>query len=127
MNSYQNAILNSAMKPKLSKILLLVLVVTSVVTLACWRLLRPVHAHVMGSQSGSAPNYVMTFDNDPANPASGSTVIFTGNDSSGVLTLGQQGGVLTYSSYAKGNQGTLKNLGAAQRTVEGFAASQISK
>src|SRR4029077_19086641 len=82
-------------------------------------------AHI--GQSGSAPNYVVTFDDDPASATSGTTVTITSNDISGVLTLGEQGGMLTYSSYPKGNKANFKNLAATQQKVEGLSATQIRK
>lgn len=122
MNYNKNAALNFGIKLRFSKTFLSVLVVGLLATLACWRLLRPVEANNV-TQSGSAP-YVVTLNNDSP---SGTTVIFTGDDSSSVLTLGEQGGALTYSSYTKGEQTNFKSLGGAQRTLDAVSPTQINK
>lgn len=58
---------------------------------------------------------------------SGSTVTFTSDGQSGVLVLGGQDGMLTYSTYAKGDVGNFKNFSSTQRIVEMLSLTPVTK
>src|SRR6185369_4559199 len=58
---------------------------------------------------------------------SGSTVTFTSDGQPGVLVLGGQDGMLSYSTYAKGDAGNFKNFSSAQRIVETLSLTPVTK
>src|SRR3989442_2899428 len=58
---------------------------------------------------------------------SGTTVTFTSDGSPGVLVLGDQGGMMSYSSYARGDVSNFKSLSSAQRVVETLSLTQVTK
>lgn len=119
MNYYKNATLNFVNRFRFGKIILSVLVIIALVTLLGWRFQRPAEANNIKFGTGT---YAVTVNNDAV---SGNTVIFTADDSSSVLTLGEQNGVLAFSSAIKGSD--FKSLGSAQRTVDAVSPGQINK
>lgn len=121
MMTHMNAIHNFVSSVRFGKLILTAFVLTAVISVVCWRWLRPVHATV----SAGAPVYAVSFESDPA--AAGTAITISSNGASGVLTLGEQDGVLTYTSSAAGPQADLNDQSATPENINGVALAQVTK